>query len=95
MIAGMQYDDDQYYSFVLKAPLRPAESEISSRSHVSRAPDCRNLEWDYADCAGTQSNHNRITGAGGGTEIRIRKPDMETRASVRRVRELRRITQFA
>lgn len=55
-----------------------AESEISSRSH-KLAPDCRNSEWDYADCAG----HNRVAiglqvrGAmGDGSKIRL--------ASVRR-----------
>lgn len=36
------------------------------------------MKLDYTDCAGTQSSHNRITGAGRSTEIRIRKPDMET-----------------
>lgn len=58
------------FASMSRAPSFEAESEISSRSHKP-APDCRNSEWDYADCAG----HNRVAiglrGAmGDGSEIR-------------------------
>lgn len=56
-----------------------AESEISSRSHKP-APDCRNSEWDYADCVG----HNRVAiglrprGAMGDAAPKFERFDFET-----------------
>lgn len=83
---------------MLLVPIKSAdrfESEISSRSPYKPRRIAETWNGIMPIVPGTQSSRNRITGAGGIAEIRIREAWHGNSPRERRVRALRHMTQFA